>query len=490
MPASFPTRSGVVTLVELLRLLRSNAIFIAVLTLVGGLFALAHVSRIAPTYMSDASGYVVVGKAATPGEVIANDSIAGSKADSYLPLLQGRAVAKEASDILDGVISPEAIVGRISGEVQPNTVILKVYATGASPQEAQQLAGAASEALATVANRLENGGEDPSPVSNPVVRIIPIDDALPGGRVGPDIRKYVGVGLAVGAAVAVGLVFLRRQLDTRVRTVADVEAASGSTVLGVIPVTPELRKTHGRGHLGEIGQAAESFRQIRTNLRFVSVDEPPRSVVVTSAAAGDGKSTIASILARSIAESGEPTVIIDGDLRRSTLASVFDLHGSVGLSQVLAGQIGVDEALQETDQPHLHFLASGRVPPNPSELLGSQRMTQLIDELRQKYFVVIDAPPLLPVTDAGVLSRQCDGTIFVFAMGRTHKEQVQLCAKTMERIGARILGCVINLAPRKSMGTIVYGYGAGYTAYKSDYDTSEKYVEKGASGKKRLISRG
>lgn len=478
------------TLVELLRFLRSHALFIAALTLVGGLVAFGYVSRIPPTYMSDASGYVVVGKAATPGEVIANDSIAGSKADSYLPLLQGRALAKETSEILGGAIAPEGIVGRISGEVQPNTVILKVYATGSTPEEAQQVAGAASEALARVANRLENGGEDPSPGSRPVVTIIPIDDALPGGRIGPDVTKYVGVGLAVGAAVPIGLVFLRRQLDTRVRTVADVEEASGSTVLGVIPITQELRKTQGRGRLGEIGQAAESFRQIRTNLRFVSVDEPPRAVVVTSAAAGDGKSTISSILARSIAESGEPTIVIDGDLRRSSLAKVFELHGSVGLSQVLAGQVDYAEALQETDQPNLHFLASGRVPPNPSELLGSQRMTQLIDELRQSYFVVIDAPPLLPVTDAGVLSRQCDGTIFVFAMGRTHKEQVELCAKTMERIGGRILGCVINLAPRKAIGNIVYGYGAGYTAYKSDYDTTQKHIGKlGTGTMKGLLSR-
>ena len=275
-----------------------------------------------------------------------------------------------------------------------------------------------------------------------------------------------------GLLVAYGLVFLRRQLDTRLRTVADVEAETGASVLGVVPLTPELRGHASRG-LDQLGLAAEAFRQVRTNLRFVSVDHAPRSIVVTSANAGEGKSTMSATLARVLGESGQPTVIIDADLRRPMLATIFDRPGSVGLSQLLSGQVRLADALQDTDQPNVRLITAGRTPPNPSELLGSQRMHALIDHLAKDHLVILDAPPLLPVTDAGLLSGMSDGTLLVFAVGRTHKEQARLCAKIMSQVGGHVLGVVLNMAPKKGLGGVVYGYGHGYG---SEYSTREKYL--------------
>ena len=231
----------------------------------------------------------------------------------------------------------------------------------------------------------------------------------------------------------------------------------------------------GRGRLDQLGAASEAFRQLRTNLRFVGVDDPPRSIVVTSANAHEGKSTVSATLARVLADAGEQVVLIDADLRRPSLARVFDHDGGLGLSQLLAGQVGLRDILHGTDQVNLSLITAGRTPPNPSELLGSVRMKQLVDHLARDHVVILDAPPLLPVTDAGVLAAQCDGALFVFAVGRTHKDQARLAARMMGRVGGRVLGVVLNLAPRRGLGAVHYGYGHG--DYASDYATRRRYEQ-------------
>ena len=337
-------------------------------------------------------------------------------------------------------------------------------------------------------------GATAAPGQVAVVRILPIDSALlPGAPIAPDVPKYVVGGGAAGLALGYALVFLRRMLDTKVRTVKDVEDLAQSTVLGIVPTTPELKVATGRGRIDNLGGAAEAFRQLRTNLRFVNVDDPPRSIVVTSANAGEGKSTLSAILARVLVEAGQPTVLIDADLRRPMLATMFGTSGRVGLSQLLSGQVSLDEALQETDQADLTLIASGRTPPNPSELLGSQRMRALIEELSVDHFVILDAPPLLPVTDAGLLSAMADGAVLVLAVGKTHKEQARLCAKVMTQVGGTLLGTVLNLAPRKGLGSVLYGYG--YGSHRSEYYTAKAYAGKrrarhwGSSQKKAQAAR-
>lgn len=456
------------TVLDFVRLTRAHLLSLVVLTLVGAGAAHALTLRMPEVYLADASGYVVVGgdKQST-GDGIAAATLGGSKADSYLPLVTGRAVAQRAIESTGIPASPPEVAARVAASVAPNSVILKVTATGPTPEEARLLADAVITATAEEANRIEQVGAD-SVGSQPLVQIVPIEAALPGGKIAPDPRLNVVVGALVGLLVGYLIVLLRRQLDTRVRTVADVEELVGVSVIGVVPTVAELRQGVGRGRLDQLGQAAEAFRQVRTNLRFVAVDRSPRSIVVTSANAHEGKSTISATLARVLGEAGQPTVIIDADLRRPTLATIFDRSGKVGLSQLLAGQIRLRDALQTTDQANVRLIAAGRTPPNPSELLGSQRMKALIDHLAKDHIVILDAPPLLPVTDAGLLSGVSDGTLLVLAVGRTHKEQARLCATIMGQVGGRILGVVLNLAPRKGVGQVVYGHGRGYAAYTSE----------------------
>ena len=461
------------TLLDFVRLTRANVWMILVLVLTGAAAASVITARIPHVYQADASGYVLVaGQAESTGEGIAATSLSGSKAESYLPLVDSRAVAQRVIDETGIDASPAEVAGRVTASVAPNSVILEVTATGPTPDEARLLADAVIAATAEEVNRIETTGTG---ADDALVRIVPIESALPGVQVAPDPLRNLLVGLAVGLAVAYLLVFARRQLDTRLRSVDDVEELTGSSVLGVVPAVRELRAETGRGRLDRLGAASEAFRQLRTNLRFVGVDDPPRSIVVTSANAHEGKSTVSATLARVLADAGEPVVLIDADLRRPSLDRVFDHDGRVGLSQLLAGQVGLRDILHESDQEGLKLIAAGRTPPNPSELLGSVRMRQLVDHLARDHVVILDAPPLLPVTDAGVLAAQCDGALFVFAVGRTHKDQARLASRMMDRVGGRVLGVVLNLAPRRGLGAVHYGYGHG--GYVSDYATRRRYEQ-------------
>ncbi len=461
------------TLLDFVRLTRAHLLGLVFLTLFGGAAAYGMTLRMPEVYLADASGYVrVEGSGTSTGDGIAATSLGGSKADSYLPLVTSRAVAERAIEQTGIPASPAEVAGRVGASVAANSVILRVTATGPNPEEARVLADAVIKATAAEANAIETAGD---PGAKPIVSIVPIESALPGSRIAPDPRRNTTLGLGVGLGVAYLLVFVRRQLDTRVRTVADVEEHTGASVLGVVPQTKELKAVRGRGRVGELGVAAEAFRQIRTNLRFVGVDHPARSIVVTSANAHEGKSTVAATLARVLGASGQPVVVIDADLRRPTLAKVFDVVGTLGLSHVLTGQVPVADVMHATDQENVRLITSGRTPPNPSELLGSVRMRELVAELSRDHVVVLDAPPLLPVTDAGVLAGVCDGTIFVFAVGQTHKEQARLAARMMAQVGGRVLGVVLNLAPQKRVGGVVYGYGYGYHAYTSDYTSRKAY---------------
>ena len=261
-----------------------------------------------------------------------------------------------------------------------------------------------------------------------------------------------------GLLVGYGLALMRRTVDRKVRTVANVEEAGVGAVIGIIPAAGVLSKS-SRGVSEDLGVAAEAFRHLRTNLRFVDVDKPPRSIVVTSANPNEGKSTVSANLARMTAAAGQPTVLIDADLRKPSIASTFDLDPTVGLTQVLAGDVSLGDVLQDTRTPNLQVITAGRIPPNPSELLGSQRMHSLIEQLTQEFLVIVDAPPLLPVTDAGLLAATSDGALLVVAVGRTRVEQVELSTKIFKQVGGRLYGAVLNMAPSRGLGAVVYGYG-------------------------------
>jgi capsular exopolysaccharide synthesis family protein len=204
---------------------------------------------------------------------------------------------------------------------------------------------------------------------------------------------------------------------------------------------------------------AEAMRTLRTNLQFMDVDNPPRTIVVTSPLPGDGKSTIACNLALMLAAGGSRVVLVDGDLRRSKVAQTMGVSSSAGLSDVLAGRADVADVLQRSPQsPNLDVLAAGGAPPNPSEVLGSARMKALLTELSEHSIVIIDAPPLIPVTDGAVLAHQADGALLVVSVGKTTYDLVEKALDTLRKARGRALGVVLNKVPLKGADASPYSY--------------------------------
>ena len=205
--------------------------------------------------------------------------------------------------------------------------------------------------------------------------------------------------------------------------------------------------------------SAESFLKLRTNLQFMDIDNPPRVIVVTSPLPGDGKSTVAMNLAAALSMSDRRVVLIDGDLRRPVLADSFGLIEGLGLTDVLIGSVQFEEVAQQAGGlPNLLVLAAGRVPPNPSEMLGSKAMRRLLERLAEDYTVIVDAPPLLPVTDAAVLTASADGALVVVSAGQTLDTQLRDALTNLQAVQGHTLGVVLNrVSPRSTSA----GYYSG-----------------------------
>jgi capsular exopolysaccharide synthesis family protein len=208
---------------------------------------------------------------------------------------------------------------------------------------------------------------------------------------------------------------------------------------------------------------AESFRALRTNLQFVGTHATTRSFLVTSAMPSEGKTTATANLAIALAESGTRVLLVDADLRRPRVADVMGIEGAVGLTDILIGRAEIDDVVQPWGRGGLDLLAAGSIPPNASELLGSEAMRALLDSLSSAYDVVlIDAPPLLPVTDAAVVSKLVSGVLVVAAANRTRGQQLSLALDSLDRIDSKVLGVILTMLPTK--GVDAYGYGS-YGAY-------------------------
>lgn len=445
------------TVLDFLRITRKNWIILIAGVVLGALVMFGYTQLQPRVYSANSAGFVVSGGEAGLAEALSGSDIAGNKARSFVPLITSRAVFEEIAANPDLDLDGQSLDGRLSAYVPEGSALLQVSATASTPEGAAALADGALEAVATVVKNLgaQLGGDvsvDPA-TPDTSITVVPLENAVaPTQPISPDLRGNVFLGAIVGLIVAYVFVFLRRVLDVRIRTAAELsEAAGGVGTLGRIPKSDHLAGS-ARGKREEDPRAAEAFRRLRTNLRFSSIDEPVDSVVVTSANASEGKSTVAIMLAKVIAQSGQPTVLIDADLRRPSVAGVVGVDGSIGLSESLSGQVPIEDALRATDIPGLLVLPAGHIPPNPSEMVGSQAMKSLISSLSAKYFVVIDAPPVLPVTDTALLSVAVDGTILLATVGKTHKEDVVLARHMLEQVHSRLLGTVLNKVPAREAG--------------------------------------
>ncbi|WP_270408221.1 polysaccharide biosynthesis tyrosine autokinase [Brachybacterium paraconglomeratum] len=458
------------TIEDFLRLLLRNLLLLVAGLVLGAAAGYGLSFTQSTTYSASALGYVSASAQSDENgdpiqQASGNMAFQYQKAQSYLPLFNTRAVGQRIVDDLGLEASPDAVAGSLQTTLDPNAPIITVEAVAPTAEEASAIANAAVEATAAEARSLETGGNENAAVG---VQLTNYQNAVvPGAPVSPDREKFLIAGAAFGLLVALGLAWLRDRNDSRLRTADDVTDVVGLPTLGALPDAKELARSKD-GMLPEPTSfpSREALRKLRTNLRYIDVDNPPRSIVVTSSAPGEGKSTVAANLARVMARAGQPTLLVDADLRRPMIAQQFSVDGEVGLSQLLAASVSLEDVAEPTTVPLLTLLPAGQIPPNPSELLGSRRMQELIEELSRQYFVIIDAPPVLAVTDAQLLTRHSDGAILVAVPGQTRTAAMQKAVEAIRAVSGTVYGAVLNRASTGRLNRLAYGDAVyGYSAY-------------------------
>jgi len=323
-------------------------------------------------------------------------------------------------------------------------------------------------------------------VSN--VRVL--DRALrPTAPIKPNLQFNLSIGLLAGLLLGLGTAVLVARLDRSVKSLEDIEAA-GLTVLGFVPevgfVSSKKKKKKGRSISSNIepqgspdlivhdkpkSSVAECCRNIRTNLMFMSPDKPLRTLVISSGAPKEGKTTVAISLAIAMAQSGKRILLVDTDLRRPRIHRAFGLRSTLGVTSVLVGECTLMNAVQETKVPNLYIIPCGPVPPTPSELLHTKKFNELIKNAETEFdCVLFDSPPLGAVTDAAIIGPQVDGVILIAKSGRTSRDTLRTSLKQMRDVSARVVGGVVNaVSPQEQR--VRYGYY--YYYYKSGYYSTD-----------------
>ena len=269
----------------------------------------------------------------------------------------------------------------------------------------------------------------------------------------------------LGLLLVMAIIVIATYFDDSVKTTEDVEEATGLPTLGAIPRMPGGR---GRSEIYQLATllyprsaAAEAYRTVRTNLEFASVDEPIQSLLVTSAGPGEGKSVTAANLAIAFAQAGRKVLLIDADLRKPGVHALFNLGNDRGLTNLLRGDdTRWESVVQPTEQEGLRVLTTGVQPPNPAELLGSQRMKRVLEKLAAAHeLLIIDSPPLLIVTDAAILSSVANGTVLVIDAKRTRRDSARNAREALTKSGATVLGALLNGLPPKDFPAYGGYYG-------------------------------
>lgn len=443
-----------------LAVLRERLLLLLLCLLVGGGAAATYAFTASPEYSASVQLFVSTEQRADVTEQYQGGLFTQQRVKSYAAVVASPLVLGSVIEELGLSENVATLREHVKATAPLDTVLITITVTDGNPRRAQAVAGSVSGQF----TRLISSIESPQDGSASPVKVSVVQPAeLPGDPIGPHRLLILLFGLAGGVGGGAALALLLAKLDTRVKTPSDASSAARAPALGSVTHDPDTSRTPLVVQAPGWSVRAESYRQLRTAVRFLGVDRTLRSITVSSASAAEGKTTTIANLALALAQAGQSVVLIDADLRRPHLTELMGLDPTVGLTTVLMADVPVREALQHFPGLPLAMLASGALPPNPSELLGSARMREVIAELTACHDIVLfDAPPLLPVTDAAVLACATDGAVLISRAGRTRREQLHSAANLLRTAGADVLGVVVNATPRRrgSYGNDSYRYGS------------------------------
>jgi len=449
---------------------------IVVTTAICAIAAAGYTARSVEQYASKATVFISTAPSDTQ-DAYQGGLFSEQRVQSYVGIVNGLKLAQQVIDHLHLDTTAAELSKKISASTVANTVLLDVTVTDPSPAQAQLINDAVVAQLSKTVAELET----PPSKKVPLLKATVVDPPrLPTTPVSPKPVRNLALGLILGLLLGFGLAVLRELLDNTVKHPGDLPELHDMPVLSALAYDNDVQKHPLINTLPSHAPRAEAYRVLRTNLQFLDVDSQSKAFVVTSSVPGEGKSTIASNVALALASGGRNVLLVDGDLRRPRVASMLSLEGAVGLTTLLVGNVKLDDALQEHSSG-LHVLTSGVIPPNPAELLQSQAMRDLMAALRERFdIIIIDATPLLPVTDAALIASVADGALVVVRHGKTTKDQLLGAFDRLDQVDAAALGLILSMVPRKRGlgGAYGYGYGYGY-GYAPIREPGKRHSKKG-----------
>jgi receptor protein-tyrosine kinase len=465
-----------VNLQDFTKLLRTRWFTIAATTLIAVLAAIGYSLLTTPLYEASTRLYVSTSAGSSAAELYQGNRLSQERVASYTQLITGETLAQRTIDKLGVDMSATTLQSRVKATAKLDTVLIDVSILDESPVRARDIANALSDEFVVMVRELET----PKPGATPDARVIVEQRAsIPSKPVIPKTARNIAVGLGFGLALGIGLAILRDILDNTVKDRETLEEITGVGIVGTVPLDKGRRNQPAIAFESDSSAIAEAFRKLRTNLQFLSVDNPPRVIVVTSSVPNEGKSTTAINIALVLAEAEHNVVLVDGDMRRPSLNRYLRLVGQAGFSTVLSGGASLSEVLQETRFPRLTVLTSGAIPPNPSELLSSLAAKNVLSELREKFdYVIVDSSPLLAVTDGALLAANADGALIMARFGQTKREQIEHAVRNLADVDASLLGAVVTMMPTRGGGGYSYSYSyygdSKKPAVESISETTEK----------------
>ena len=453
------------------RILSKNWWIVVAGTLAGLLLAMGASALMTPRYESTATLYVSVRGAGldSSGALFDGTSFAQTVVTSYVDIATTAIVLDRVAQELNGAVPRENMHKLFTVQSPEGSSLLKITAEHSNSDTAAQLVNTAGEVIVDV---VENDIEVATAGSSPVqVRLID-PGVVPAEPTSPNLALNSALGLLAGLALGIALAILRGSLDTRIHSVADVEEVTSVPVVGRIGHDDNIAQRPLIVHDDPRSPRAEAFRTTRTNLQFFATNDDARVFVVSSASPGEGKTHVVANLAVVLAESGARVALVEADLRRPRLANVMGIEGAVGLSDVLIDRAPLEDVLQQWGPDNLTVLPAGQIPPNPSELLGSPAMREVLHELKETAdYILIDAPPVLPVTDAAILSTYASGSLLISSIGQTKQQDLEQAIESLDNVGGKVLGVIVNKVPMRGSGSSRY--------------ISYRYVDKVDTGKSK-----
>ncbi len=459
---------------DYIRILRKNWLIIIVATLVGIGAAAAYSLTRTPVYESSSTIAVSTQTGGTVAELSQGSSFAQTRINTYVGLVTKPIVLNPVIAQLDLGTTADELSASVTASAALNTTLITITVKNDAPIAAAEQANAIAASLTAVVPEIEPQiGEGGSPV-----RLTRVSDAQPAlTPSSPNVPVNLVLGCLLGLALGISFAVLRSVLDTRVRSQRDIAQVTDRPVIGAIAFDAKAKERPLIVHADPLSPRAESFRALRTNLQFLDM-AGRSSFVITSAIPSEGKSTTTINLAIALADAGKKVALLDTDLRKPKVAGYLGIEGGAGLTDVLIGRVRVGDVMLPWGGRSMFVLPAGKIPPNPSELLGSQQMHTLLEVLERDFDVVLcDAPPLLPVTDAAILSKSTSGAIVAVAAGRTSRNQLSAAVEALQTVGAKVAGIVMTMVPTRGPDAQYSGYGYGY-GY--NYEASVAKAPRGA----------